>query len=111
MFRRGRRSVAIALTVAALALPAAPALAAGFGEAGTPTALGEVWEQLGRIGDWLRATFLSDYTSQIDPNGAQSADGTSFIDPDGLQSADHTSHIDPDGLQSPDHTGFIDPNG
>lgn len=98
MFRRGRRSFAIALTVAALALPAAPALAAGHGEAGNSTAVGiGLWEQLGRIGDWLRATFLSDYTS--------------FIDPDGVQGADDTSHIDPDGLQSSDGTGFIDPDG
>jgi len=96
MFRRGRRSVAIALTVAALALPAAPALAAGRGEAGGPAAFGlELWGQLGRIGDWLRSNFL--YTSFIDPNGVQSADHTGFIDPNGRQSADGTSYIDPDG--------------
>jgi len=84
MFRRGRRSVAIALTVAALALPAAPALAAGHGEAANSTAVGMgLWGQLGRIGDWLVATFLSDHTSFIDPNGFQSPDHTGFIDPNG----------------------------
>jgi hypothetical protein len=96
MFRRGRRSVAVAFTIAALALPAVPARAAGPEQAGAPASLGlELWEQLGRMGDWLHSMFL--YTLYIDPNGGQSPNYTSFIDPNGLQSPEYTSFIDPDG--------------
>lgn len=89
MFRRGRRCLAIALAVAALALPAAPAAAAGREADATWTLGMELWARLGQIGDWLRTTFLADYTSFIDPNGAQGStvDGTD----------DHTSFIDPNG--------------
>ena len=70
MFRRGRRCLAIALAVAALALPAAPAAAAGRSDDSAPWSVGmELWARLGRIGDWLRTTFLSDHTSYIDPDG------------------------------------------
>ena len=73
MFRRGRRCLAIALAVAALALPAAPAAAAGRDAAATRRLGMELWARLGQVGDWLRTTFLSDGPS----------DYTSFIDPDG----------------------------
>jgi hypothetical protein len=89
MFRKGRRCLVIALVVAAFALPAAPAAAAG-GEGGAGWTAGmELWARLGEIGDWLRATFLSDGTSYIDPNGLQgsTSNGTD----------DHTSYIDPNG--------------
>lgn len=99
MFRRERRCLALVLAVAALALSAAPAAAAGRDEAGAAwTVEMELWAQLGQIGDWLRMTFLSDGTSYIDPDGY-----TSFIDPNGLQgsipdsTADYTSYIDPNG--------------
>jgi hypothetical protein len=95
MFRRGRRCLAITLAVAALALPAAPAAAAGRSEAGAAWTVGmELWARLGQIGDWLRTTFLSDGTGFIDPNG-----GTSHIDPNWLQgsTSDYTSFIDPNG--------------
>jgi len=97
--------------VAALALSAGPAAAEGRREAGATWTLGmELWARLGEVGDWLRATFLSDGTPYIDPNG-----GTSFIDPNGAQSAspDGTPFIDPNGAQSAssDGTSYIDPDG
>lgn len=85
MFRRGRRCLAIALAVAALALPAAPVAAAGRDAAASWTLGMELWARLSQLGDWLRTIFLSDGTPYIDPDGVQgaSSDGTSFIDPDG----------------------------
>lgn len=104
MFWKGRKGLAIALAVAALALPAAPAAAAGPGERGALSAPRlDLWAALGRLGGWLRTTFLSDGSSYIDPNGLQAgpgegstSDGSPFIDPNGLV-ADGSSHIDPNG--------------
>jgi len=70
MFRRGRRCLAITLAVAALALSAAPAAAAGRGEEGAAWTVGvELWARLGQIGDWLHTLFLTDGTPYVDPNG------------------------------------------
>lgn len=71
MFRRGRRCLVMALVMAALALPAAPAAAAGRGEPAVRWSIGmELLDRLDQIGDWLLETFLLDGTPYIDPNGS-----------------------------------------
>lgn len=103
-----RRSTAVLVLIATLALPVAAAPARGS-EAPPPLAftdrlaawLGELWSALVEAGpaglDRVRAA--GDQGSTIDPNGAEGAgDIGSGIDPDGVAGeGDKGLTIDPDG--------------